>query len=292
VTARPALRVETAAALAHVAPELDRPPAPQALGVALPAGEVGARPGRRAREDARRLHERADEAGEERARQVVDGRGRGAAARAAERHGRRVPPDLQPAVAAAGAPDARLLPAAGPLLAEQVAERGLAAAQAHGDGVVGDPQQRADRRVRQVVQVAVDEDVARLGGEERERAVEELQQLGPLEPRVEVDGLLARVCERQLPAPAPGRAQADVASDGGEPAVGPRGVVQLVTVPPRLEKRLLCEVLSGSRVAGDRRAEPDDPPPLRLAPERVVGQLGHLQDISRRGPKSQRRFLP
>jgi hypothetical protein len=149
--------------------------------------------------------------------------------------------------------------------------------------------------VREVVDVAVDEDVARLGRERGQRAVEQLGELRALQLALEVEvvgELAGRVfgCGRQVAAASPGPAQADIARDRGDPPLGARRIVELVRVPPRLEERLLREVLGRVAVAGEDGAEPNQPPPLAVVPEPLCRRVRHVRVQSRLGRETQRRF--
>ena len=67
-------------------------------------------------------------------------------------------------------------------------------------------------------------------------------------------------------APPPRPAMADVARDRAQPTVGPARVPKHVTMTPRLEQRLLRQILRDRMIARDGRAEPNQPPALRLPP--------------------------
>src|SRR5262249_27780811 len=116
---------------------------------------------------------------------------------------------------------------------------------------------------------------------------------GALELALEVEVVrdLVRLVGRRKLAPAPTRpAQADVARDRREPDLGRLGIAQLVRAPPRLEQRLLREILGRVAVADDLRAQPPEPPPPRVVPEPLCRRLPHVRVQSRLGRETQRRF--
>ena len=150
-----------------------------------------------------------------------------------------------------------------------------------------------------VVDVAPHEHVARVLGQRGERTVEQPDQLGAVEVRLELDvlggrcGLLVEPRDRGEVAAAPAApAQADVAGDRGEPALAARRVVELVRVPPGLEQRLLREVLRGLAVARDRAAQRDEPASSGRRPEIDPGVHGSIlhDSLSPAVRRDQRRY--
>jgi hypothetical protein len=125
--------------------------------------------------------------------------------------------------------------------------------------------------MRRPVHVPAHQRFARLRPEQRQGAVEELDELRPLELELEPLvgdelGRLRREPQLQLASACPRPAEAHVARDRGEPAVGTRRVGELVGVAPRLQQRLLREVLGRLAVPGEVCAQTDQPPAIGLAP--------------------------
>jgi hypothetical protein len=211
---------------------------------------------------------------------------------ATERDESVVAPELELPVAAARAPHARLPPLVlgdhepvrrgfvAKLRRERSAQDELAPAEAHRDRVLADAEPRGDLGVRRVVDVAVHEHVPRRRRQQREGAVEQVDELRPLELHLDVElvrhlDLIADEHDAGVSAARARPAAADVPGDRREPAVGACLVVKLVPVSPGLEQRLLGQVFGGRAVAGDGGAQAHQAAPFRLAPQIHVHQLSH-----------------
>ena len=125
----------------------------------------------------------------------------------------------------------------------------------------------------------------------RERPLEPLVQLAAseivLRPTEHVE--IEITDQDTVAAPPPRPAMADVARDRAQPAVGPTRLPKPVTMTPRLKQRLLRQVLGDRMIARDDRAEPNQPPALRIKPRSLAQHRRH-DHISRPGHANQRHF--
>ena len=192
-----------------------------------------------------------------------------------------------PAVQAAqpGRPPARFVPAYPPLGDRVVREPGLqqvaqpvaTAAHPHRDRSGRAADLLGDLGVAAFLDVVRDERLAGRVGQQCQCAVEQLDQLFPLEHGVEVagDGVGGPVrlgvrSRQRAPSLRVQPAPADVAADRREPGVRSGRIGELVLVSPGLEQGFLGQVLRGDRVAHDRRAQAHETGTLPAGPQHSV----------------------
>jgi hypothetical protein len=149
--------------------------------------------------------------------------------------------------------------------------------------------------MRCAVDVPRDEHLAGRGGQESQRAIQELGQLVTLQLHIHVDavcglnvdvGIVALIRPdepREFPPLGARPAPADGAGDGRQPAVTSPGIVQLVGVAPGLEQGFLGQVLRRVDIARQPSAQAHQPGPfkrgVRLRALRSVHRHAHQSPL-------------